>query len=314
MTRLEWVIGSSGQLGSAISRAGAARSLPHVTAPIRWADPGLSALDLRAGIGALFEGEHDERHVYWVAGASVTSATRAAADVEADVFRGFVSALAERVARHGAQGLSVFFASSAGGVYSGSPARPPFTESSLPTAISAYGDAKLAMEAALAELSRLGIPVLIGRFSTLYGPDQRIDKPQGFISHLCRSYLTREPLSIYVSLDTMRDYIHADDAARVARAGLEMVSRLPASHKAVVKNIGSLAPSTLGQILAQARLVFKRKPQVVLATSSLSAGQVTDLRIDSVVLPELDAIPRRSLLVGLAQTRAAMDERLRSAS
>lgn len=315
MTVVEWVIGSSGQLGSAVSRIGARQGVPRVLATVDWSDPGASGRDLLAGIDALLEGDFDQRHVYWAAGASVTSAVRASAEAETRVFCAFVDALVARLAGDPrAAGFSLFFASSAGGVYSGSPARPPFTEDSPTSAITAYGDAKLAMERALEALAAVGAHVLIGRLSTLYGPDQRVSKPQGFISHLCRAYLTREPLSVYVPLDTMRDYIHSDDAGAVARAGLSAVAAMPGPHPVVIKNIGSLAPSTLGQILAQARLVFKRKPQVILAASALSAGQVIDLRIGSVVLPELDLIPRRPLLVGLAETRAAMDSRLRSAS
>ncbi len=62
-------------------------------------------------------------------------------------------------------------------------------------------------------------PLLVGRLSNLYGPGQDLAKPQGLISQLCRAQLTRRPLSIYVSLDTRRDYLFVDDAAAMVVAG-----------------------------------------------------------------------------------------------
>ena len=61
-------------------------------------------------------------------------------------------------------------------------------------------------------------PLLVGRISNLYGPGQNLAKPQGLVSQLCRAQLTRQPLSVYVSLDTMRDYLYVDDAAAMVVA------------------------------------------------------------------------------------------------
>ena len=57
--------------------------------------------------------------------------------------------------------------------------------------------------------------VVVGRIANLYGPAQGLEKPQGLISHLIKSHLPRVPISIYVSLDTMRDYIYAADCAEL---------------------------------------------------------------------------------------------------
>ena len=90
----------------------------------------------------------------------------------------------------------------------------PFTEHTTPAPISAYGRAKLRSEEIATEFAvRTGSALLVGRLSNLYGPGQDITKPQGLISQLCRAQLTRQPLSVYVSLDTMRDYLFVDDAA-----------------------------------------------------------------------------------------------------
>ena len=106
-----------------------------------------------------------------------------------------------------------FFASSAGGVYAGVGA-PPYDESSPVRPLGAYGQAKLDAEALVTAWShRTGTPSLIGRIANLYGPGQNLAKAQGLISQICRSHLTGQPVSIYVSLDTLRDYFFAPDCA-----------------------------------------------------------------------------------------------------
>ena len=91
---------------------------------------------------------------------------------------------------------------------------PPFTEHTEPAPISPYGRAKLrSEEIATAFAVRTSTALLVGRLANLYGPGQNLDKPQGLISQLCRAQLTRQPLSVSVPLDTMRDYLFVDDAA-----------------------------------------------------------------------------------------------------
>jgi len=78
---------------------------------------------------------------------------------------------------------------------------------------------------------------LIGRIANLYGPGQNISKPQGIISQICRSYLLGYPLSIYVSLDTLRDYIFAPDcAALVADALLDSEVRAQSLDRWLLRN------------------------------------------------------------------------------
>jgi UDP-glucose 4-epimerase len=109
-------------------------------------------------------------------------------------------------------------ASSAGGVYGGCKARP-ITEDTATAPISDYGRAKLRQEELLAAWARdqPTVATLVARLSNLYGPGQRLDKPQGLISQMARAQILGLPVHIFVSLDTIRDYLFADDAgARVA--------------------------------------------------------------------------------------------------
>ena len=67
--------------------------------------------------------------------------------------------------------------------------------------------------------------MVIGRIANLYGPGQDPTKAQGLVSQLCRAHLERRPTSIYVSLDTARDYLFVDDAARLVLGATERAAR-----------------------------------------------------------------------------------------
>ena len=310
MTISTWVVGSGGLLGSAIVRRLVSRpDTVLIDQRVRWGDVEQSLEDLRVGIRNWLSTEGANRfELVWAAGAAVTSTTRTELDAELDVLRWFIALVAESLASCGlADATSMFLASSAGGVYAGARGAP-FTELTEARAASPYGETKLAMESLVTDFARTaGVRVLVGRISNLYGPGQRIEKPQGFVSQLCKSMLSRKPMAVYVSLDTMRDYIFADDAAETVVRCLARLADSEYAGNVLVKNIASHVPTTLGHILHEARLVFKRRPDVILAWSSMAAGQVRDLRIDSVTWPDLNDLPRRTLIVGLAETKASME-------
>lgn len=313
MTTASWIVGGSGLLGSA-TIAAILSSGGHVTSPrIRWNSPDESVDDLTAGIDAFLDTPGATAlRLFWAAGAGVTSTGADPLAIEKAVFEQFCERLAERLESRpeGAAPFSMFLASSAGGIYSGATGAP-FDEDTVPAPVSHYGETKLAMERAVGRLvDRTGIRAVVGRITTLYGPGQRVDKPQGFISHLCKSMITNRPMSVYVPLDTLRDYLHVDDAATVVLAAMDRLESDTPVRSLVVKNLGSHVSVTLGRVLQEARLVFKRRPSVALAISEHASGQVHDLRVTSSVWPELEHLERRTLLVGLAQTKASMERRL----
>jgi UDP-glucose 4-epimerase len=251
--------------------------------------------------------------VAWCAGSGVMGTSARALDLELVALRETLAALA--AAPHPEKG-AFFFASSAGGVYAGV-GRPPYDESSPVSALAPYGRAKLDAEALVTDWSHLtGTRALIGRISNLYGPGQNLAKAQGLISQICRSHLTGQPLSIYVSLDTLRDYLFAPDCARLIVAGLE---RLRQEHSAkgpsvVTKIFASQRAITIGAVLGEMRRIFKSSPRIVLGASSVASVQAKDLSLRSRVWPELD---RRSLTpfpVGVASTAADLLRRLQAGS
>jgi UDP-glucose 4-epimerase len=315
MTISTWVVGATGLLGSAVTRRlSADPSSTMIAQSVNWKNSAESLRDLTSGtLHWLNETDATAFRLIWAAGAGVTATHRSSLAGESATFQSFIDQLAKEVEARGVSAsVTVFLASSAGGIYSGG-SQPPFTESSQALPVSAYGETKLAMERTITEFAgRTGVRVVVGRISNLYGPGQRIEKQQGFVSQLCTSMLTRRPISVYVSLDTTRDYIFSDDAATLIQACFERVESEDFVGGAIIKNIASHVPTTLGRVLHEAKLVFKRKPDVILASSPMAAGQVRDLRISSTVWPELNDLPRRSLLIGLAETRASMELRLHS--
>lgn len=311
---LTWVIGAGGLLGGAVVEACTASGTPLWTPedPIRWATAQTAdqiAASARAFAAAASAAGLDWQ-VCWCAGAGVTSTAASALDDEIRVFRSLLAALAPAA---GDTPGSFFLASSAGGVYAGSSGSPR-DERTAPCPLAPYGHAKLALEQAAAEFAEAtGVPVLVGRLSNLYGPGQNLAKPQGLISHIARAHLLGQPISVYVPLDTMRDYLYATDAARLVMNGMARLRASGAEGRGVVtKILASHQSVTVGFLVAEFRRVTRRKPRVVYGASSAAAYQAKDLRLRSVVWPELDSTPVVPLPVGMAQLLRGMETSLRA--
>jgi UDP-glucose 4-epimerase len=207
-----------------------------------------------------------------------------------------------------------FFASSAGGLYAGV-GEPPYDESSPVRPLAAYGQAKLDAEAMVSDWSdQTGTPSLIGRIANLYGPGQNLAKAQGLISQICRSHLTGQPLSIFVSLDTLRDYLYAPDCAGLIVDGLARLRQeySVAGPRVVTKILASQRAITIGAVLGEMRRIFKASPRIVLGASAVSALQARDLSLRSKVWPELDRRSLTPLPAGIAATEADLQRRLQA--
>ena len=301
-TPLTWVVGGSGLLGSSVRALLEHGDVWQQPTHIPWgrADEASAALAEHAR-SFLVATQGRSWRVAWCAGVGVSGTAAEDLDREVAVFVDFLAALEE--AQAGPEG-ALFLASSAGGVYSGA-ALPPFDELTTPRAISPYGEAKLRLEQAAEDFHRrTGTSVLVGRIANLYGPGQDISKPQGLISHICRSQLLRVPISIYVPLDTMRNYLFAPDCGAMVVAGLE---RLQADAREsgpqyVVKVLASPHAVPIAFLVAELGRILKRRPQVVYGSSPSAAYQSLDLRVRSVVWPEIDALAATPLVTGMSAT------------
>jgi UDP-glucose 4-epimerase len=318
MGGLAWVVGRGGLLGRSLLRAlpEVMPEMAHWTPPIsaahlRWAEPSAigEQLDLAAAAfaRALNSGGHHQWTILWAAGAGVVGTSAAQLAQETETLSRFLSAIdaAQLPARRG----RLFVASSAGGVHGGAPALP-ITEDSAPSPISDYGRAKLAQEALVARWAggRQRVNVLLGRISNLYGPGQKLDKAQGFISQLCRNALLGAPVRVYVPLDTIRDFLFADDCARAIGRALGLVGREPAGSVRV-KIFASEQAVSLGHVLALFARFARRPIKVVSARLPGSALQPAGLKFRSVVLPVPPA--ETGLLDGIARVWAGQAAMLR---
>ena len=299
-----WVVGAGGLLGRGVVSALKARGHAVLTSSIPWHDPAAAKASLAAGaeeLRSLADGR--PWMIAWCAGAGVTGTSQADLDSELDVFRAALESVAGTLCVPGSPPGRMFLASSAGGVYAGAP-DPPYSEQSTPQPLAPYGFAKLAAERAATEFAAIsGTRLLIGRVANLYGPGQNLAKPQGLISVFAKAYLTGQPVSVYVSLDTLRDYIYIDDAAALVADCMDRLSAPDVvAGQTVIKIIATQRADTIGALIGACKTVFKRRPRIVLGASPYAKAQAHDLRLRSVIWTELDNRPFTPLPVGIDAT------------
>ena len=296
-----WIIGSGGLFGSALTRAS---EDPFTGKPIPWSDTASALRALRESLHAFSSQGTGDWCIAWAAGHATTSSSQAEADRELELF----SAFFESVSNEHPLGQGVFLlTSSAGGVYGGS-ARPPFSNSTVPQPLGVYGNLKLAQEQVAQQLTP-SIRVVTTRVSNLYGPGQDLGKLQGVISRLALAAVTREPIRMFVPLDTMRDYIFIDDAAaralHWARTGLM-------TQQSATRVVASGQPATLGYIIALMNDITRVRIPIASGVHESASAQARDLRL----APDEDEVTQRLPLTPLpvGMKRVFLDIRQRHAT
>src|SRR5574340_605458 len=219
MTIPTWIVGSGGLLGTSVTRELCRRGRCIHTSVVPWEEHGRARGvlldDARRFVTSAARGPWQ---MAWCAGVGVNGTSASEFADENALLRDVLHELAVA----GGSAGTVFHASSAGGVYAGAPGAP-HSELTAPIPLGDYGRAKLRAESIVAEFVRdTGATAVIGRLANLYGPGQNLAKPQGLIPHLCRGYLLSTPVSIYVSMDTLRDYLFVTDAAEMIADSLEL--------------------------------------------------------------------------------------------
>jgi UDP-glucose 4-epimerase len=302
---LVWVIGRRGLLGASVAAAIGDTWRPQ-QASFAWHQPQQLDLDLRQAVrefvAAVSAARPASWTVCWCAGVGAVGSSPAALQAETAAFRRFLTTLGAEPRLSAVPGR-FFLASSAGGVHAGSTDRP-ITESSAPRPISPYGRAKLEQEEALAAwlASRPHIRTLVGRFANLYGPGQSLHKGQGLISHIARCAVFRVPVHIYVSLDTIRDYLFADDAGRRVAYGLRRLDqRSPTGSPPLIKLYGSEREISIAGVLGIFFRIARQQMRVVLGMHPTSGRQPAQLQFRSTLWRGQEPPPRIELVEGITR-------------
>jgi UDP-glucose 4-epimerase len=285
-----WVIGAGGLFGSALVRQ--ARNLGHqVTAStnIPWHDAQQARTQLRHEAKAFIDSGNGA--IVWAAGKVTTASTDAEADAELRLFTDVVSDIAA-ISEHATNSGTFMLTSSAGGIYAGSTGAP-FNAHSPSTPIGSYGTLKAAQEEIASSVLTPALGVLIARLANLYGPGQDLHKLQGLISRLALSSITREPLTMFVPLDTLRDYIYADDAAAIA---LHWLSKQSASTT-TTRVIASGEPASLGHLIGLMSDITRTRIPVAYGIHASAAMQSPDLRLT----PDTDEFTRETSRTSLPE-------------
>ncbi|MCM3520074.1 NAD(P)-dependent oxidoreductase [Curtobacterium sp. P97] len=298
--RTALVVGGGGFLGHAVARA-LERAGDRVVVPrVPWDDPDAAAAALREAVTAVLERDRPWRMV-WSAGTGIVASGEQAFSSERAMLDRVLAPAGIVTSTPG----EVFFASSAGGVYAGATG-VPFDEHTEPAPLAPYGRSRLTAEQRFREFaSDAGARLLVGRIANLYGPGSNLRKPQGLVSQLALAHVERRPSSIYVPMDTTRDYLYIDDAAAMVAEGLDAVAAGPAGAT-TTKIFASQQGRTITEVVDAVSAAFG-EPLDVREGHDLSAPfHGRDLQFRSSVLTELDDREHVPFEEGVRRTVAAV--------
>jgi UDP-glucose 4-epimerase len=217
---MKLIAGATGVLGSGFVDVLRRRGEPYVAMQVPWGDPSGAAERVVSYWRAAEEAAPESPiTLVWAAGTGTVGASDAAMAAETATLAAVVEALAGAVWPDPANRL--LFTSSAGAIYGGH-GTGVIDESTTPAPITPYGREKLAQEALVAQLAEAGvIGAVVCRFTNVYGlADGRLRR-KGLVPALVEAAMLRQPVRLFVSPDTRRDYLFNVDAARLALAEVE---------------------------------------------------------------------------------------------
>jgi UDP-glucose 4-epimerase len=105
-------------------------------------------------------------------------------------------------------------------------------------------------------------------------------------------------MNLYVPMETLRDYLYVDDAARMIRGLLDTWSpRQP--DRPVIRNLASERPVPVAAVLRTVERIARRNILVGLGSNPASRYQVRDLRVITAHPREYTKPPITSLPIGV---------------
>lgn len=300
-----WVIGRGGLLGQAVTRElERAHGVWAPSAPIIWTTSETFQSSIEVAVeefSCQLRENGGHWTIYWCAGIGTIGATESEIDGEYDRAAAFINCLRSELGMFAEDG-TVFYSSSAGGIY-GASDDSPISEDSDVAINSSYGSMKLRVELLFAKWATdMKGRVAIGRISNLYGQGQNTRKRQGLVSATCLALLRQQPLEIFVSLNTVRNYVYVDDAARIIVDFAEKVMGM-ASAAVEYKIVCSPYNLSIAAVLYEIRRVYGRMPFIGFGHRPSSSLHKMDLSLTSVFHTEIEPEQFTPMSIGIAETR-----------
>jgi len=262
---VHWIVGAGGLLGSSVvATAPTTLRIWRPSGGVEWSNPAQwpECFDrsLREMHGV---DDGDDWSIWWCAGRGTVSSSLEELRNERHALETLLVSLARSPKRWRERG-SIVFSSSAGSVYAGTD-EVPIRADSPPRPLTAYGRSKLELEKSVRwRASEIGMRSIVARITNLYGPRQDLGKGQGLVSRVCSAILRREPVPVFVSLGTVRNYVYASDAARLSWRLLYDESR----GESVTSIVCSPANVSVGGVLKACELIADERALVRLEARS----------------------------------------------
>jgi len=257
--RSSLVLGAGGLLGRAITNElllkADSQDLVH-KARVNWREPEVAELQISKLIeNWLKDHPYASHELFWCAGRGGPRADHQMILQEETFFIHVLKKIEEYSQETDVRYLKIFFASSAGGIY-GDTGECIATELTQPKPSGTYGLMKHRLELALQEFSKkVHCTSLIGRISSIYGPSHHLRGRQGLLGHMAFSIANNQPISLFASLSTARNYIDVESAACLAVSLLRECDE--STHN--VRNIASPYSPSIAELLVLARQLAGRK-------------------------------------------------------
>jgi len=310
-----WVVGAGGLLGSAVTRAVQPPDRVFPGPRVPWSSAGQAWPVLERGLQAFhrWRTPGNPWGIVWAAGAGVIASSPTSLAAESDLVVRFAGTLARDVGvGGGGVGGALLFASSAS-VYGGSGASV-CDERTACAPLGGYARTKLADEQRLGDTLAGAVPLAVARLSTLYGPGQNPHKAQGLVSSMCLEAIRHGTLSVYVPIDTVRDYLFSDDAAVRCLAMLSRAAADGAAASPLLRVVASHRATTVGEVARLVNAVSHRRTRVLQRRTELSPLHVGRLVLTSLD-PSMHAFGVTPLPVGVhAVYQSVLREHLRGRS
>lgn len=300
-----WVLGSGGLLGSALCRSLRCNKteLFYPDERFAWGCEHDIGRQLVAAVQAFSNRICTARRweIYWAAGVGTMSSLPADLALETQILSLLLD-LIDSTPQLAMIPGAIAFCSSAGAIYAGSKEQI-ITEATMVAPTTPYANEKIRQEELIRTFARAkdNCTVLLARISTVYGPGQSSGKQQGLLTHIARSIIRKRPIQIYVPLDTIRDYIDADDASSFMVASLRLRDK---NQKVFNKIIASEQPITIAEIISIFKHITRHSPKIITSTSRLTNVYSHRIRFRSLI-PQVEGFPKTTLVVGIAKVMAA---------